>query len=298
MSSSKFIIILLMLIMSMMMMPRVPTMTAAATHPIEHCLLRKAINPPSPPPPTATKSELKLLDFSRVLCRDSFRRVSHYVKIMEKLPLQYMEALCNIYDDDQEKVESFVNGAFFNYNTQELMNGETCSTVKEKMLRFAPPIWEDNNEEKEDPILYRSKPKSGRNLIQKLKAPNPIQKSNIRFPLHFSTKLDSLSSITASFPQQAKQMNGRILTRKNSKSVDISSTLKVPKSMDTVIETSAVSSSSSAASSSPSTNILIPHRLHPAETLVVYMAQVAEAQLERVDDPYSFIKKVAVLANK
>ncbi|XP_057755407.1 uncharacterized protein LOC130974551 [Arachis stenosperma] len=159
MSSSKFIIILLMLIMSMMMMPRVPT-TIAATHPIEHCL-RKAINPPSPPPPTATKSELKLLDFSKVLCRDSFRRISHDVQVTGKLSLQYMKALCNIYDDDQEKVESFVNGAFFNYNAQKLMNGETCSTVKEKMLQFAPPIWEDyNNKEKEewdteDPIIYR-----------------------------------------------------------------------------------------------------------------------------------------------
>ncbi|KAL1363797.1 hypothetical protein AAHE18_03G172100 [Arachis hypogaea] len=138
MSSSKFIIILLVLIMSIMMMPRVPAITVV-THSIEHCL-RKVINPPSPLPLTATKSELKLLDFSRILCRDSFRRVSHYVKVMEKLPLQYMEALCNIYDDDQEKVETFVNGAFFNYNTQELMNGETCSTIKEKMLRFASPI--------------------------------------------------------------------------------------------------------------------------------------------------------------
>ncbi|XLU94388.1 hypothetical protein S245_008740 [Arachis hypogaea] len=98
----------------------------------------------------------------------------------------------------------------------------------------------------------RYRPKSGPNLIQKLKAPNPTQKSNIAFPLHFSTKRDSLSFITASFSHQAKQMNSRISTRKNSKSVDVSSTLKAPKLMDRVIESSAVSSS--AASSSPSTS--------------------------------------------
>ncbi|MED6127691.1 hypothetical protein PIB30_090442 [Stylosanthes scabra] len=156
MSLLKLIMVLLTIVTSIRMMPRVPTTAGTrqthvppygATHPIEHCL-RKAINPPPPPSPTASTSDLKLMDFFRVLCRDSFRHVSHDVQVTGKLPSQYMEALCNIYGDDQEKVEGFVNSAFFNYkHPQELMNGETCSTLKEKkMQHFAPRVWEDESD--------------------------------------------------------------------------------------------------------------------------------------------------------
>ncbi|MED6217817.1 hypothetical protein PIB30_021111 [Stylosanthes scabra] len=143
MSLSKLIILLLTVVMSITAGTRqthVPPYEAP--YPIEHCL-RKAIYPPPPP--------------SRALCRDSFRRISHDVRATGKLPSQYMEALCNIYGDDQEKVEGFVNSAFFNYkNPQELMNGETCSTLKEKkMLHYAPRVWEDyNNVEDESDIGY------------------------------------------------------------------------------------------------------------------------------------------------
>ncbi|MED6127692.1 hypothetical protein PIB30_090443 [Stylosanthes scabra] len=133
-SSSLWTIATLVLIMSMMMTTCVSEEPSEST--IEHCLKMK-ISSPAP----ATKRYQKMLDFGRVVCRDQFRIVGFSIRSRGKLPKHYLEALCNIYGDDQQKVNGYVKDNFFGYKPQELIGDETCVAIREKkkLLKAPPP---------------------------------------------------------------------------------------------------------------------------------------------------------------
>ena len=129
-SMSSWAIVVLMLVMPMM-----TCVPATASNTIEHCL-RMLLNPPPPPPPA--KRYHRMLDLGRIVCRDRFRSVGYYMRATGELPSNYMEALCNIYGDDEKKVEGFINSTFIASNSHRLMGGQTCATVRKKQ-QHAPP---------------------------------------------------------------------------------------------------------------------------------------------------------------
>ncbi|CAJ1974990.1 unnamed protein product [Sphenostylis stenocarpa] len=111
----------------MLLLPLMMTNSTATPSPIEHCL-RMRLYPPSPPP--AGSELFKIYDFSRSLCQDVFRGVRHSLRITGELPLDYIIALCDIFGDNEDKVESYVKHILGTNDFLKLSGGRTCATIR------------------------------------------------------------------------------------------------------------------------------------------------------------------------
>ncbi|KAK7353949.1 hypothetical protein VNO80_19405 [Phaseolus coccineus] len=113
----------------MLLLPLMMTSSVAIPSPIEQCL-RQRLNP-SPPPPL--DSELYgLFDFNRIVCKDMFRGVNHSLRITGELPLDYVLALCDIFGDDEYKVQSYVSLLFNTDDFHTLAGGRSCATIRRR----------------------------------------------------------------------------------------------------------------------------------------------------------------------
>ncbi|KAJ1403261.1 hypothetical protein SESBI_27409 [Sesbania bispinosa] len=124
MSSSWAIFVLMFILATMTSIP-------ATASTIEYCL-RLELNPPPPSPPNAAPGIHSVLDLSRMFCRDVFRSVGHSIRITGTLPLSYVAALCNIFGDNEQKVEDYIREAFITYDFHKLMAGQSCATIRKK----------------------------------------------------------------------------------------------------------------------------------------------------------------------
>ncbi|OIV97171.1 hypothetical protein TanjilG_28922 [Lupinus angustifolius] len=97
---------------------------------LEHCL-RRTINLPSPPssPPPTVKAYYPWSHIDRYVCNDEFRIVQHYVQLRGKFPTNYLKALCNIFDNNDQKVEHYIKGRIFIQDFKGLVAGRTCTTI-------------------------------------------------------------------------------------------------------------------------------------------------------------------------
>ncbi|XLR57623.1 hypothetical protein S83_008295 [Arachis hypogaea] len=136
MFSSSWTIVTFVLVMSMMTTTCISAETRETSF-IEHCIRMKIISPP----PVAKRYQ-RMVDFGHIVCRDQFRIVWFSIRSTGKLPKHYLEALCNIYNDDQKKVNGYVKDNFVGSDPQKLIGGETCATIREykkKLLKAPPP---------------------------------------------------------------------------------------------------------------------------------------------------------------
>ncbi|KAE9608548.1 hypothetical protein Lalb_Chr08g0236881 [Lupinus albus] len=129
--SSRAILVLTFVLASMTWVP-----ANAEENPLEHCL-RLIINPhlpsplslPSPPHILPAKVYYRWPDFDRLVCNDEFRIVQHNVRLTGKYPTNYLKALCNIFGNNDQKVEHYIKGRIFIQDFKGLMGGRTCGTI-------------------------------------------------------------------------------------------------------------------------------------------------------------------------
>lgn len=124
-----------MVVVLMVLLPLMTTTSVVATpSSIEHCL-RLLLNPAPPPP----KRSPPTFDLGRIVCRDAFRAISHSLQETGKLPLAYLSALCNIFQDNEEKVERYVTRTFRSYDSRTLIAGRHCATIRKRHHAKAKP---------------------------------------------------------------------------------------------------------------------------------------------------------------
>ncbi|KAK7353948.1 hypothetical protein VNO80_19404 [Phaseolus coccineus] len=127
MSSSPTILFLP--IMLLLVTASVNAVATPTTITVERCL-RLQLNPPSPPP--ANSESRSRLDLSRIICKDAFRSVSHFLHATGKLPPGYVVALCHIFHHDEQNVERHVARTFRPYDFRTLLAGRTCGTIRKR----------------------------------------------------------------------------------------------------------------------------------------------------------------------
>ena len=108
-----------------------PILSVLARSSTERCL-RLRFSPP-PPPPAGSPP---WFDYRNVACKDIFRAEAYYLRETGKLSFDYLEALCNIFGDNEEKVECYIRKYFPNYDVKRLMDGNSCQSIR---LRPKPP---------------------------------------------------------------------------------------------------------------------------------------------------------------
>lgn len=109
--------------------------TTAST--IEHCL-RLKLNPPPPPSAHGAQSYHMAFNLSRIVCRDIFRAIGYSMRSTGKLPLNYFGALCNIFGDNEDKVEHYIKGRFNPRYFDKLIDGRSCATIRKKQHPMPP----------------------------------------------------------------------------------------------------------------------------------------------------------------
>lgn len=119
-------IILMIFVLAMM------TYIPATASTIEHCL-RLKLNPTPPPPPNAVPGYHSAFDLSRMVCRDVFRAIGHSMRSTRKLPWHYLYALCNIFGDNEQKIERYVKDTFNPLESNKLIDGRSCVIVRKKL---------------------------------------------------------------------------------------------------------------------------------------------------------------------
>ncbi|QCE14883.1 uncharacterized protein LOC114195857 [Vigna unguiculata] len=96
-------------------------------NPIEQCL-RQRLNPVAPPP--LDSALYGVFTFTEIVCKDMFRGVAHSLRITGELPLDYVLALCDIFGDDEQKVQSHVTLVFNTHDYHTLAGGRTCAIIR------------------------------------------------------------------------------------------------------------------------------------------------------------------------
>jgi hypothetical protein len=113
------------------------TCVPAKASTIEHCI-RLKLNPPPPAPRAAPGHRTKFDYLSRVVCKDAFRAVGHSVRVTGKLPWSYLGALCNVFGDNDQKIEHYIKDAFRVNDFIKLYDGRTCAIVRKKLHPTSP----------------------------------------------------------------------------------------------------------------------------------------------------------------
>ncbi|XP_047159373.1 uncharacterized protein LOC124829841 [Vigna umbellata] len=112
---------------AMLLLALTITTSVSIPSPIEQCL-RQQLNPVPPPP--LDSSLYGVFDFNRIVCKDMFRGVNHALRITGELPLDYIIALCDIFADDEHKVQSHVNLIFYTQDYNTLSGGRSCAIIR------------------------------------------------------------------------------------------------------------------------------------------------------------------------
>ncbi|XP_058787416.1 uncharacterized protein LOC131661798 [Vicia villosa] len=130
MSFSQKIIVMIVVLAMMTCIP-------ATASTVEHCL-RLKLNPSPPPPPNAVPGYHSAFDLSRMVCRDVFREVGHSMRSTGKLPWVYLGALCNIFGDNEQKIERYVKDTFNPLEFYRLIDDRSCAVVRKKLHPISP----------------------------------------------------------------------------------------------------------------------------------------------------------------
>ncbi|KAL1220594.1 hypothetical protein V5N11_003302 [Cardamine amara subsp. amara] len=94
--------------------------------PVETCIKRNIAKSFPPPPSTNTKisdAENIIIDS---FCRDELRTVMYFLKANQRFPVYYVEALCDIFGWDEEKVKQYVIKNWL-HHSKKLLNGLKCT---------------------------------------------------------------------------------------------------------------------------------------------------------------------------
>jgi hypothetical protein len=123
-------------IMAVMFVLAMITCAPVKASTIEHCLRLKFY--PPPPPPQAALGHGSRFDLSRIVCRDVLRAVGHSIRSSGKLPWRYLAALCNILDDNEQKIEGYLKDTFKDRDLNRLIDGRSCAIIRKKLQPISP----------------------------------------------------------------------------------------------------------------------------------------------------------------
>ncbi|GAU40410.1 hypothetical protein TSUD_136570 [Trifolium subterraneum] len=112
------------------------TCAPAKASTIEHCLRLKFY--PPPPPPQAVLGHRSRFDLSRIVCRDVLRAVGHSIRSSGKLPWRYLGALCNIFEDNEQKIEGYIKDTYKARDLDRLIDGRSCAIIRKKLHPISP----------------------------------------------------------------------------------------------------------------------------------------------------------------
>ncbi|CAN8276090.1 unnamed protein product [Cochlearia groenlandica] len=91
---------------------------------IEACIARNIAKSISPSPPN--KLERSYSDVVEdEICRDEARIIMYFLRLNGKFPSYYVEALCNVFGDDEKKVKEYVMKQWLNHS-KKLINSLSC----------------------------------------------------------------------------------------------------------------------------------------------------------------------------
>lgn len=114
------------------------TCIPATASTVEHCL-RLKLNPVPPPPPNAVPGYHSAFDLSRMVCMDVFSAVGYSMGSTGKLPGGYLGVLCNIFGDNEQKIECYVKNTFNPLEFIRLIDGRFCAVVRKKLYPTVSP---------------------------------------------------------------------------------------------------------------------------------------------------------------
>ncbi|KAJ4897527.1 hypothetical protein Rs2_24321 [Raphanus sativus] len=100
---------------------RQTTLVTKIKSPVEDCIRRKMARSLSPSPSNTSHFDV----MKDQLCRDETRIVMYFLKMKGKFPAYYVEALCNIFGDDDKEVKSYVMKTWLDHS-EKLINSLTC----------------------------------------------------------------------------------------------------------------------------------------------------------------------------
>ncbi|KAJ0248892.1 hypothetical protein HA466_0144710 [Hirschfeldia incana] len=97
------------------------TLVTKIKSPVEDCIRRKMVRSLSPSPSNTSHFDV----MKDRLCKDETRIIMIFLKMNGKFPDYYVEALCNIFGDDDKKVKDYVMKKWLDHS-EKLINSLTC----------------------------------------------------------------------------------------------------------------------------------------------------------------------------
>lgn len=96
---------------------------AGQMNPEETCVRRNIARsqpPSSPAEPKITNYEI----LANQICRDVGRAIMFYVRLNRKFPSHYVKTLCNVFENDEKKVNEYILQSWLGFS--KLVPGLTC----------------------------------------------------------------------------------------------------------------------------------------------------------------------------
>ncbi|CDY26156.1 BnaA06g12610D [Brassica napus] len=98
--------------------------SAAPSH--ETCIRRNIDRSQPPSSSLETKTASRFITLAEMICRDMARSVMFHVRITGKFPSQYVEAMCNVFGDDEKKVKEYVEKIWLGLGGPKLVSSLSC----------------------------------------------------------------------------------------------------------------------------------------------------------------------------
>ncbi|WZZ00308.1 hypothetical protein YC2023_072636 [Brassica napus] len=100
---------------------------------LEACIRSNIARSLSPPSKTSN------FEVSDELCRDEARAIMYYLRLNKEFPPYYVQALCNIFGDDENKVKVYVTKTWLNHS-KKLLNSLTCMRRTTLVTKIKSPV--------------------------------------------------------------------------------------------------------------------------------------------------------------
>ncbi|KAH0877788.1 hypothetical protein HID58_065182 [Brassica napus] len=103
------------------------TFVAISAAPSHETCIRRNIDRSQPPSSSLeTKTASRFITLAEMICRDMARSVMFHVRITGKFPSQYVEAMCNVFGDDEKKVKEYVEKIWLGLGGPKLVSSLSC----------------------------------------------------------------------------------------------------------------------------------------------------------------------------
>ncbi|XP_021908843.1 uncharacterized protein LOC110822929 [Carica papaya] len=78
-------------------------------------------------PPSEKAETAEEINWLSIICRDLGRSLYFYIRMNNKLPDEYVKAVCHVFKNEEAEIKTYITQVFKFYDYKQLMAGRSCA---------------------------------------------------------------------------------------------------------------------------------------------------------------------------